>query len=188
MEFFNFIKDMFAIDTFPLMVVLVLIIIFYYKKEIYPTFKSYHSELRKDCENVKKNIEDTEEIVNELKNINLKMEDIIKNLLEKHFTNFSTNLNEITQIQETIVNDLVDNTNNLKDIKKYLIDFISKINIITELLRFLIDTSTSQAGGLIDKETSEEYQTYQELKNKFERIDKFDYLTKMRENDERNRK
>jgi F0F1-type ATP synthase membrane subunit b/b' len=139
MDIFNFLKDFFTLDTFPLLLMVVLFFMFYYKREIYPTWDKRMKNLKENCENVKNEINELNELNKKLMDTFNKFDELVEKIITDKITSVDTSIFEITKIQENLVQEFSENTKDIKSIKEQLMQFIERLNLIIELLRMLVD-------------------------------------------------
>jgi len=123
MDFFNVIQEFFSINSFPLLILLVLFLLGYYKKEIYPL--------------IERNYKETKQLNEFLENMNASCSNTFNDLVDKKMKELSDSVIEIIKSQENLLNDVAKNNEEIKEINNQMLIFIEKMNVVLELLRML---------------------------------------------------
>ena len=123
MDFFNAIQEFFSINSFPLLILLVLFLLGYYKKEIYPL--------------IERNYKETKQLNEFLENMNASCSNTFNDLVDKKMKELSDSVIEIIKSQENLLNDVAKNNEDIKEINNQMLIFIEKMNVVLELLRML---------------------------------------------------
>jgi len=123
MDFFNVIQEFFSINSFPLLILLVLFLLGYYKKEIYPL--------------IERNYKETKQLNEFLENMNASCSNTFNDLVDKKMKELSDSVIEIIKSQENLLNDVAKNNEDIKEINNQMLIFIEKMNVVLELLRML---------------------------------------------------
>ena len=123
MDFFNVIQEFFSINSFPLLILLVLFLLGYYKKEIYPL--------------IERNYKETKKLNEFLENMNDNCSNTFNDLIDKKMKELSDSVIEIIKSQENLLDDVAKNNEDIKEINNQMLIFIEKMNVVLELLRML---------------------------------------------------